>query len=251
MSFTTEAEMQPAEGSGFEPLRLNYETVTQFSSQRILLRSTLTVHSLEVGVLEQEQYRYVVRRTSQSEQLFQRQLKKVLDDLPRLRKEKPFLEAVTIPVYNRMLQKANLASSIFDALTLHPGASPQNLCMEVSADLLFEDLERLTPELKRVRDMGVKIAVWELGDPFCPLLRLAQVPYDYLFLDSYPVSMLSDGREAEFRSLCAFLHTEEKTRVFAPDLPDGNLCPLAESLGCDGYTLAPDAPLPETEEGDA
>ena len=190
MPSISQAEMQAVQDSGFEPLRLNFETVHQFSSPRLLLRSTLTVQSLEVGVLEQEQYRYVVRRTQQSQQLFQRQLQKVMEALPELMKKNPRLEAVTVPIYNRMLKKANGAAGIFEALTAHPQVSAQNLCIEVSADILYEDLEPLAAELQRIRNMGVKIAIWELGDPFCPLLRLQQIPYDYLILDSYPVSLL-------------------------------------------------------------
>ena len=251
MPSISQAEMQAVQDSGFEPLELSYETVHQFSSQRLLLRSALTIHSLDVGVLEQAQYRYVARRTSQSQQLFDRQLQKVLEQLPELLKQRKQIEAVTIPIYNRMLKKGNLAASIFDALTRFPQVSPQMLCVEVSGDILFEELEPLTAELQRVKNMGVKIAVWELGDPFCPLLRLSQIPCDYLILDSHPVSWLMEDREAEFRSLCDFLHRDEKIRIFAPEIPDGALCPKLEALGCDGYSLAPDAPLPETEEGDA
>lgn len=234
-----------------EPLKLDYETVYQFSTQRVLLRSTMTINSMELGALEQEQYRYVARRTSQSEQLFRRQLHKVLGAFPCLRKERPNVQAVSIPVYNRMLKKGNLGSVIFDELTAHPGVSASDLIMEVSADILFEDLEPLKAELNRVRNMGVKIAVWEFGDPYCPLLRLKEIPHDYIFLDSYPVSLLNEEEKPYFESLCRFLHTEEKTRVMAVELPSWELSQLAEQLGCDGWSLSKDAEPPAEKEEDA
>ena len=250
MPSLSQAQMQTVYDSGLEPLKMNYETVTQFSSQKILLRSTMTINSMSVGVLEQEQYRYVARRTVQSEQLFKRQLHKVMNDLPGLLKEHPFLQAVSIPVYNRMLKKGNLGSTIFDALAAHPDVSASNLCMEVSADVLFEDLEPMAQELQRVQGMGIKISVWEVGDPYCPLLRLSEIPYNYIFLDSYAVNLLTEEKEGLFEGLCRFLHTEEKTAVFAVHLPDWALCQRAEALGCDGYSLSQDAPPPPEEEED-
>ena len=247
-------DIEAAVDSDFQPLILSYEPVIQFSSQKILLRSSMTIQSAEFGKLRQEQYRYVARRTVQSEQVFRRQLHKVLCAMPELMKTHPNLQAVTIPVYNRMLKKGNLASTIFEELARHPGTSAGNLCVEVSADLLFEELEPMAAELQRVKDMGVFVAIWELGDPYCPLMRLSQVPYDYLILDSYPVSLLETGEEdsvSQFRALCQFLHGNELARIIAPGLSDSNLAQQAEQLGCDGYSLGKQAAPPAEEEGDA
>ena len=253
MEALSQPDIEAVTGSEFLPLTLKYEPITQFSNQRLVLRSTMTISSQEFGTLEQEQYRYVARRTAQSEQLFKRQLHKVLEALPRLLKERPYIQAVTIPVYNRMLKKANLASTIFEELATHPEASAANLCVEVSADVLFEDLEPMAAELQRVRDMGISIALWELGDPFCPLLRLGEIPHDFLFLDSYAVSLLADEEEEKqklFKGLCQLLHADEKSSVIAVELPDSGLCERAERLGCDGYSLAEGVQPPKEEEAD-
>ena len=249
MESTTESEILA--GADREPLKLSYETVTLFSTPRVILRSRMTINSMEIGVLEQEQYRYVARRTNQSEQLFRRQLHKVLEAFPAIRKEKSNVQAISIPVYNRMLKKGNLGAVLFDELTAHPSVSAGELIMEVSADILFEDLEPMAAELKRVRDMGVKIAIWELGDPFCPLLRVKEIPCDYIFLDSYPLNFLNEEEKDWFSSLCRLLHSNEKTRVIAPGLPQWELTELCENLGCDGYSLGENAEPPAPEEEDA
>ena len=250
----SQPDMESLIGSEFQPLTLQYEPVFHFSNQRILLRSTMTISSKEFGTLQQEQYRYVARRTVQSEQVFRRQLHKVLEAMPEMLAAKPNIQAISIPVYNRMLKKGNLASTIFEELTTHPNASAANLCVEVSADVLFEDLEPMAAELQRVKKMGVTLAIWELGDPFCPLLRLGEIPCDYLFLDRFPVGLLADDSEVSqnrFKGLMQLLHTDENTSVIAVQLPDNRLCEKAERLGCDGYSLAEGVEPPKEEEADA
>ena len=248
MSAAEQTPIETAADGSFQPLLLRYETVRQFSSQKLLFRSSLVIQSMELGTLEQEQYRYVARRTVQSEQLFGRHLHKVVEALPELLKENPRLDAVSIPVYNRMLKKSSLAGAIFKELSAHPGVSASNLMVEVSADILYEELEPLQQELERVRNMGVRVAIWELGDPFCPLLRLRELSYDYLILDSWAVNLLAYEHTEDFESLCRFLHTREKTRIIAPGISDVSLLESAEKLGCDGYTLTPEADLPPEEE---
>ena len=254
MPSLSQPDIQAVTDCEIQPLTLSYEPVVHFSNQRILLRSTMTISSQEFGSLSQEQYRYVARRTSQSEQVFRRQLHKVLEAMPQMLAEKPYIQAVSIPVYNRMLKKGNLASTIFEELTTHPNTSAANLCVEVSADVLFEDLEPMAAELQRVKKMGVTVAIWEVGDPYCPLLRLRELPYDYLMLDRFPVELLAEDSEEsqnQFKGLMQLLHADENTSVIAVQLPDSRLCQRAEDLGCDGYSLAEGVEPPKDEEADA
>ena len=251
MLSASQMDIQTVTDSNLEPLKLNFEAVRFFSSPHVLLRSTMTIQSLELGTLEQEQYRYVARRTAQSQKLFRRHLHRILEGFPQLRQEQPKMELVSLPIYSRMLKKGTLAGSLFDELSSHPRVSPESLCVEVSADILFEDLEPLLGELERVKDLGVKIAVWEVGDPFCPLLRLRELPYDYLILDQSNLALLNEDRKGELEALCSFLHQREKTRILLPGLPDPALSELAEQVGCDGWSLAPDAVPISDEEGDA
>lgn len=246
---SSQAEIQSVLDSGIKPLSLDYEQVSQFSTRGTILRTHLTIHSLDLGNLSPEQYRYVARRTSQGQRLFRRHLHKLMEEIPSLLKAQPNIKAFSLPVYGRMLTEATLCSTIFEELTAHPEVSSDNLCIEISADILFEELTSFVDELQRVRDMGVSVALWEVGDPHCPLLRIPEIPCDYIFLDPYLASFLSqEDRHREFKCVCDLFHLSEQVRVMAVELPDASLCEVAERLECDGYSMAPGVAPPSEED---
>ena len=111
------------------------------------------------------------------------------------------------------------------------------LCIELSADLLYEDLTLARERVEAIRAMGVKVAIGEVGDEFCPVFRLSALPFDYAFLDAYAVEHLThDDAEQSVGALIAYLHSLQ-ARVIAPEAGDAQI-ERARALGCDGYTAA-------------
>jgi EAL domain-containing protein (putative c-di-GMP-specific phosphodiesterase class I) len=108
---------------------------------------------------------------------------------------------------------------------------------EMSADILFEDVALAQERIAELHALGVKIAIGELGDEFCPVFRLASFQFEYAFLDSYAIEHLLDDNAAQsVGALVAYLHTLH-ARVVAPELTDEAQSHRARELGCDGYTL--------------
>ena len=234
--------------SGIESLVLRYETIRQFSTPQKILRSTMDIRSLDLGVITLEQYRYVARRTSQGDQLFRRHLHKLLRDLPEMLEKNRSIRCVSVPAYGRLLRNGTLSKILFEELSATPSVSASNICVELSTDFLFEeDMKELAKELFRVRSLGVPVALMELGDPFCPLLRLFDVPFDYAILDSYAVSAGNERQDELLMGLCNLLHTG-KTLVFAPRLKEEGQISRVQRLGCDGYSLAEEKNTTEDEE---
>ena len=134
-----QSEIQSVLDSGREPLVLTWERVTPFSSRQCLLRTGLEIHSLELGVLTPEQYRYVARRTSQSERLFRRHLHKLLEQIPGILQKDPTVGVFTLPACGRLLKKASLGSILFEELAAHPAVpaprpvapAPQRGCKRI------------------------------------------------------------------------------------------------------------------------
>ena len=234
--------------SGIESLVLRYETIRQFSTPQKILRSTMDIRSLDLGVITLEQYRYVARRTSQGDQLFRRHLHKLMQVLPAMLEKNRSIRCVSIPAYGRLLRNGLLSKMLFEELSATPSVSASNICVELSTDFLFEeDLKELAKELFRVRSLGVPVALMELGDPFCPVLRLFDVPFDYAILDSYAVSAGNERQDELLMGLCSLLHTG-KVLVFAPGLREEGQISRVQRLGCDGYSLANEEKTTEDEE---
>ena len=104
--------------------------------------------------------------------------------------------------------------------------------------------------IAELREMGVKIAVCEVGDEFCPVFRLTSTAFDYAFLDRYATdSLLGNGAERIAGSLVGFLHYL-KVKVIAPQLEAEEQIAAAEAIGCDGYTVGAE-PITEEVKADA
>ena len=223
--------------SGATPIELQYDTVCFFDESPSIKRSFLKINSLDLGSLSYREYRFVARRSKQGEALVRRHLHGLLREIPKIPAEQR-VSVVTLPVYAKTLQEGKLAEILFEGFSFFPKVSAAQVCVELSADLLYEDVELARERIDVLRELGVKIAIGEVGDEFCPVFRLSALAFDYAFLDEYAVAqLLDDNAEQSVGALIAYLHTLQ-VRVIAPALESAAQIERARALGCDGYTAA-------------
>lgn len=232
--------------SGINPIFLVFSKVKFFESSERLLRTTLAVGSLELGVLGFEQYRFVARRSVLGNQLVKRHLEKIFRAMPELLSEYAEISCVTLPVYAKTLSDGALASMLIELCAFHPSVPLDKICIEVSADILYEDIAPLAEQIRQIRTMGVKVAISEVGDAFCPIFRLSELAFDYAILDPYATASLG-GENAEriCGSLVQYLH-QMNAKVIAP-LSDAANIEGAKAVGVDGCSVG----APEYAEGGA
>jgi EAL domain-containing protein (putative c-di-GMP-specific phosphodiesterase class I) len=226
--------------SGINPITFQFEPVVFFEGNARVLRSFLVINSLDVGVLTHKQYRFVARRTKQGDHLVHRHIEKLLRAFPQLSTVYDGLDCVTIPVYARLLRDGVLAKMLMEGFALFPRVRPEHICIELSADILYEDLDEARKRIDELRDIGVKVAICEVGDEFCPVFRLSKIMFDYAFMDSYTTASL-DREDAEqiAGSMVNYLHYLG-VKTIAPWLDSEEKIAAAKALSCDGYTLDPD-----------
>ena len=222
--------------SGIEPITVDFSEVRFFENDKKIFRSFLTVNSLDLGVLGYPQYRFVARRTKVGNQLVERHLQKLLRLIPSLIESNPEIEVFTIPVYARLLSESVLASMLIDAISLYPEIPTGKICVELSADILYEDLAAMSVKIDELRALGVKVAICEIGDMFCPVFRLSEIKFDYAFMDSYSTASLDKNeRDRVAGSLVRYLHYLD-IPVIAPGLDSAEKISGARAVGVDGYT---------------
>ena len=222
--------------SGIAPIVLEFSKVNFFESDRKILRSFLTVNSLDLGVLGYSQYRFVARRTKVGNRLVRRHLEKLFRLLPDLLAKEPDITCVTVPVYARLLGESELAEMLVDISSLYPEVPLGRICIELSADILYEDLEMASEKINELRNLGVKVAIFEVGDKFCPVFRLSEIAFDYAFMDVYSTKSLeNESAERVAGSLVKYLHHLD-AKVIAPGLDTEKKIETAKALGTDGYT---------------
>ena len=228
--------------SGVTPIVFDYQRVRLFESGKAPVRTFMVLNTLELGTLTYKEYRFVARRTKQGNHMVKRHIEKLIRLIPDLLNANPEADCFTIPVYARLLKDGELARMLFDALTLYPEVPPSAVCIELSADILYEDINEARERIKELRELGVKIAICEVGDEFCPVFRLAELAFDYAFLDEFATASLDrEDNERVAGSLVKFLHYLN-VKVVAPLLETEDQITGAKNAGCDGYTVY--EPLP-------
>ncbi len=222
--------------SGITPISLEFFPVSLFDSDEKLLRSILTVNSLDLGALGYPQYRFVARRTKLGNELVSRHLLKLFRALPEMLRNDPDISAVTVPVYARMLFDGALASMLVDIQSLYYEVPPRKVCIELSADILYEDLAVAKEKIDELKDLGYRVAISEVGDQFCPVFRLSELNFDYAFMDEYSVKSLDDDSAQRIAgSLVDYLH-HLNAKVIVPGLDTQQRIEAAKHIGADGYT---------------
>lgn len=230
------ATVQETVASGIVPIVIDLSEVRFFEKNAKIYRSFIKVNSLDLGVLTHREYRFVARRTKVGDQLVRRHLEKLFRMIPSFLSENENIECFTIPVYARMLADSALASMLVDLLSLYPEIPPAKVCIELSADILYEDVKAAAEKIDELRALGVKVAICEVGDEFCPVFRLSELRFDYAFMDEYSTaSLATEDAERIAGSLVKYLHYLDAI-VIAPGLDTEARIESAKHLGADGYT---------------
>lgn len=230
------ATVQETIDSGITPIVIEIDEAHHFESREKLARTFLTINSLDLGVLTYRQYRFVARRTKQSAQLTDRHVQKLFRRLPELLEDRADISCYIIPVYARLVKDGELVDILLRAMSIYPDAYPGRVCIEISADILYEDIDGVKERIDQLRQMGFRIAISEVGDRFCPIFSLAEIPFDYAFLDEAVMAklVLPDG-DRVVGSIVNYLKSLD-VKVFAPDVSDPDLLFDLKRVGCDGYT---------------
>ncbi|WP_109119947.1 EAL domain-containing protein [Azospirillum sp. TSO22-1] len=89
---------------------------------------------------------------------------------------------VAVNVSARQLADPSFVRRVRDALDRHR-AAPDLLELEITESVIMQDVEMHLPTLRRLRDMGVAIAVDDFGTGYSSLAYLRRLPLDVLKID--------------------------------------------------------------------
>lgn len=94
--------------------------------------------------------------------------------------DKPLRIAVNLSPLQ--LNQPNLASLVHEVL-LESGLAPRRLELEVTESALFKDYQRALDNLRRLKALGVRIAMDDFGTGFSSLSTLQSFPFDKIKID--------------------------------------------------------------------
>ena len=140
---------------------------------------------------------------------------------------------VAINLFPPLLGDANLPARIFDALARHelPGDS---LIIEITEDLLLDDIDRTRDVLEALRECSIHIALDDFGSGYSALTYLRKLPIDEVKLDQdLIIHVLTDPRaEAIVRAVIELAQSLGVTAV-AEGVETADIASWLRDCGCE------------------
>ena len=92
-------------------------------------------------------------------------------------------------------RRGDVASMILATL-LETGLDPQRLEVEITEGVLFEDFDRALAILRRIKSLGVRIAMDDFGTGYSSLSYLQDFPFDKIKIDRSFIRRIGDSFQA-------------------------------------------------------
>ena len=140
---------------------------------------------------------------------------------------------VAVNLFPPLLGDVDLPARVFDALARHelPGDS---LIIEITEDLLLDDIDRTRDVLEALRECSIHIALDDFGSGYSALTYLRKLPIDEVKLDhELIIHVLTDPRaEAIVRAVIELAHSLNVTTV-AEGVETADIASWLRDCGCE------------------
>ena len=214
-------------------LDLVYQPKLHLRSGRIVgVEALLRWPHPELGVLRPDVFMALVRRHGLMRQVTELVVARALDDVVHW-ETSGVGTAVAVNVFAPDLKDAALPDALCEALQCR-GLAPSLLTVEITEDLILNDIDRVTAVLRRLREQGIRVAIDDFGSGFSALSYLRDLPIDEVKLDRQFISSITENtRAAAVVSAVIDLTHELGVTVVAEGIEDAGTADWLREHGCD------------------
>ncbi|OBA93028.1 hypothetical protein A5662_20390 [Mycobacteriaceae bacterium 1482268.1] len=195
----------------------------------------------ERGLLGPDQFLPLVRQHGLMRAVTERVLAQALDDAASWHDGGARIP-VCINLFAASLGDVTLPDYIVRALA-DRGLNSDSLIIEITEDLLVEDIERARAVLTTLRAHGIRIALDDFGSGYSALRYLRELPIDEVKLDKdFIAPVLADPRAAAIVRAVINLAQELGVTTVAEGIENPETANALRELGCDvaqGYHYSP------------
>ncbi|HEX6936516.1 MAG TPA: EAL domain-containing protein [Actinomycetes bacterium] len=234
-------------------LVLHYQPVVELLSGRVIgVESLVRWNHRELGLISPGRFIHLAEETGLVNEIGRWALKESCRQAARWQRYAGpggrFKVAVNVSA--RQLE-AGLPRLVRDALS-HSGLPGQALTLEMTESVLMDRTDEVVELLRRIKTMGVRVAVDDFGTGYSSLSYLSRFPVDILKIDRSFVQRLGEeGGQDELVRTIVRLGESLRLETVAEGVETANQRAALEEMGCvfgQGYLFARPMPADEIDE---
>ncbi|MBQ9468199.1 MAG: EAL domain-containing protein [Clostridia bacterium] len=233
---TTKKLIKEALLSGLEPITILKRNVYSCNGnpEPIAYRTELVINSTILGMLTQEQYQVTADRSERGILLADKALSWVTEAIEAKLAAGERFEWMSLYCPIPMLTKTDLLQKLQELFGGNK-QKRQKLMLEFPAHTLYEEPETLRTALLDLKVLGVKSALTGYGSEYCPMMRLASFPFDYVILEPAVNELMKNESTVKAADTLISYARHLRVEVLATDLEgeadQGNFF-RADCFGC-------------------
>jgi diguanylate cyclase len=186
----------------------------------------------ELGVLRPDEFMSLVRQYGLMRPVTDLVVDKALDDAARW-VSMGVGTSVAVNVFAPFLRDAKLPDALHSALQKRD-LPADLLTIEITEDLMLNDVGRVTAVLHRLREHGIRVAIDDFGSGYSALSYLRDLPIDEVKLDrEFIASVTEDARAAAVVRAVIDLTRDLLVTVVAEGVEDAETAAWLRDHGCD------------------
>jgi diguanylate cyclase (GGDEF)-like protein len=214
-------------------LDLVYQPKVDLRSGRIVgVEALLRWPHPQLGVLRPDEFMWLVRQYGLMRPVTDLVIDKALDDAASWVAQ-GVGTPVAVNVFAPFLREAQLPDALHRALQKR-GLPAEMLTIEITEDLVLNDVSQVMEVLHRLREHGIRVAIDDFGSGYSALSYLRDLPIDEVKLDrQFIASVTEDARAAAVVRAVIDLTRDLLVTVVAEGVEDAETAAWLRDHGCD------------------
>ena len=235
-----------------EQLVLHYQPKVDLKSNQIVgLEALMRWNDPETGLVPPWKFIPLLEETGMIIEAGAWALARALADYRDLQKKDLAPPRIAVNVSQVQLQRNDFVSTI-ERVVSGSGGVPGGLEIEITENLVMQDVEANIQKLRAIREMGVEVAIDDFGTGYSSLSYIAKLPINALKIDrAFIINMTSNTDDLNIVSAIISMAHSLNLRVIAEGVETNEQAKLLRLLKCDeiqGFLFSPGVPVAQIEE---
>lgn len=175
------------------PLEMRYSQINGcYKKVPRAYRGSTFINSIIEGVIPPERYAYAADETDRGVRLSKWNICEAIKSVKKFEEAGRHVEFVSARVSPRLVNEVDFYGYIKAILEENDFKTPEKLCLEFPRSIFYEDPEKARMGMLSMKLLKVKTLVTGVGETDSPVTPLLNLPFDYVLLAPWLVSLTTD-----------------------------------------------------------